>query len=146
MWGAQKAYDFKNGWYSLAHTNFGDNPYIQLDYGVNPPGNISNVKIIGRQDCCVNQASNINVYVSATTDFRAGVLCAQGISTQKLGDILVLMCPETTFTTRYVTVMRNVTNHVLSLQEVTALYDGKHALQDSVCTLTVGVAIREIPV
>jgi hypothetical protein len=125
MWGAQKAYDFKNGWYSLAHTGFGENPYIQLDYGVNPPGNITGIKIIGRQDCCVAQGSNLNVYVSATPDFRAGVLCAKDISVQSLGDTLMMMCPVTTFTTRYVTVMRNVTNHVLSLQEITALYDGK---------------------
>jgi hypothetical protein len=73
----------------------------------------------------VAQGSNLNVYVSATPDFRAGVLCAKGISTQTLGDSLIMLCPVTSFTTRYVTVMRNVTNHVLSLQEITALYDGK---------------------
>ena len=74
------------------------------------------------------------LFRSATPDFKAGQMCAQGISPSVVGDTLTMLCPVTSFTTRYVTVMRNVTNSVLSLQEITAMYDGRLGLKVQVMT------------
>jgi hypothetical protein len=144
MWGATKSYDFKGGIYSLSHTYYEDNPYIQLDYGTSIPGNITVIKIISRQDCCLQQTSNVNVYISATPDFKAGQMCAQGISPSVFGDTLTMLCPVVSFTTRYVTVMRNATNSVLSLQEITALYDGGLGLKVQVMTCSLWALDRAL--
>lgn len=126
FWGASKTYDSKvYTWLSLAHTWYDTNPYFQLNLGTFT-GNVSAVRIYGRSDCCVYQGQNLNVYVSATTNFNGAqsALCAAGVGMTKVGDVITVLCPQMPWTAKYVTVMRNVTNDVLSLQEIQPLYDG----------------------
>lgn len=56
------------------------------------------------------------------------MLCGSGVSAQRNGDVLTVLCPVYNFTARYVTVMRDTTvltiDAIISLQEIEPLYDG----------------------
>jgi hypothetical protein len=104
-------------------------PYMQYDLGPNPP-NVTSVRITARADCCLYQSQNLYVYLSDnSTDFRTGnTLCAGNVTFGGIGNTLVLLCPVAVAGKRYLTVQMNTTENVggqyLSLQEVTAIYDG----------------------
>jgi hypothetical protein len=71
--------------------------------------------------------TNLSVYVSVDKNFRAGVLCSTDISFAAWLESVVILCPITS--TRYVTVVDNVANRRLALQEFAALYDGRWKLR-----------------
>ena len=124
-WGSAKAYDSKlTGLSSLARTNYGDNPYIQLQLSSSFTGTVTAVRLTGRADCCINDGQNLNVYLSSDTNFLQGTLCQAGVYMQNLAETVLVLCPVTP-TAKYVTVMRNATKCVLALQEVEALYNGE---------------------
>lgn len=127
MWGAMKAADTRlTGVSSLTLTQFGTNPYIQVNLGSTSMP-ITAVRLYGRADCCLAQSGNLNVYVSATPSFTGAnsTLCAANVTMGMLGDIVMVLCPITGSATQYVTVMRSVTGGMLSLQEIEPLYDGE---------------------
>ena len=131
-WGAAKAHDGRTqGLNSLAHSHWGTNPYIQLALGTFS-GNITAVRIHARSDCCADQGSNLNIYLSATNNFTGtqSTLCAAGINVGQPRAIVTVLCPVVPWTARFVTVMRNVSWHVISLNEIVALYDGEALQQD----------------
>jgi hypothetical protein len=132
-WGIQKVYDGKTkGLKTLAHSSRGPVVYYQLDLGTAAP-NVTSVRLVARGDGWLEESQHLNVYVSATTDWTASTasLCAASIVFSKLGESATVLCPAGfAWTTRYVTVWMNATanpdfNGYLSMQEVTALYDGK---------------------
>ena len=82
--------------------------------------------LYGRTDCCLSTGTSLFVYISATTNFTGpkSTLCMGNLNMAKLGDVMVVLCPVTNYTTGYVTVMRNTTFGTLALQEIEPLYDG----------------------
>lgn len=128
-WGPIKAYDGRwNNLNTLAATNDGTDPYIQLALASTFNERLNAVRLYGRVDCCVQQGQHLNVYISSTTDFRAGTLCAANVTMARLGDVQTVLCPVVGFQARYVTVMRNTTladvDTKISIQEIVPLYDG----------------------
>lgn len=128
-WGAVKSYDGKmSNLATLTASNDGTNPFIQLELPSTFTQSISAVKIYGRVDCCMWQGQHLNVYLSPTTNFTAGMLCAADISMARPGDIQTVLCPVVSFQARYVTIMRNTTvwdvDQKISLQEIVPYYDG----------------------
>lgn len=83
-------------------------------------------RLYGRTDCCLSTGTSLFVYISATTNFTGpkSTLCMGNLNMAKLGDVMVVLCPVTNYTTGYVTVMRNTTFGTLALQEIEPLYDG----------------------
>ena len=126
-WGPSKAYDSKvYGTGTLAHTDWGTNPYLQLNLGTYS-GNVTGVRLNARSDCCIDQAANLNIYLSATTSFTGAqsTLCAAGVKFTVVKEVMTVVCPITTYQPKYVTVMHNTSYYVLSIQEVTPLFDGE---------------------
>ena len=132
-WGAQKAYDTRTkGIGSLAHTGWSYFPYMQLNLGANAP-NVTAVRIVARADGWLMESQNLDVYISATTNWTASTatLCATGITFTVLGETATALCPTGfAWSTRYVTVVMNSSangnfNGYLSLQEITPLYEGE---------------------
>ena len=133
-WGPKKLNDSKlTGVRSLGMTYVAANPYIQLDLGVGRT-DITAVRITSRADCCLQQSQNLNVYLSATTAFLppAGMLASAGITFSAQGQTVTILTPVN-ITARYLTVWKNDTWQYLSLQEVTALYDGAWGSVLSLC-------------
>ena len=99
---------------------------MQLNLGVYS-GNVTGVRLNARSDCCLEQAANLNIYLSATTSFTGAqsTLCASGIKFTALKEVIMVPCPITTYQPKYVTVMHNTSYYVLSIQEVTPLFDGE---------------------
>ena len=132
-WGIQKAYDSKTkGLATLAHSSKGSVLYYQLDLGTNTQP-IMAVRLVARGDGWLEESQYLNVYVSATTNWTASTasLCTANVVFAALGESATVLCPVGfAWAARYVTVWMNTTanpvfNGYLSLQEVTALYDGK---------------------
>jgi hypothetical protein len=99
------------------------NSYMQFDLG-SARTDIGQVRLVAPMyQTAAVLPSNLSVYVSADKNFRAGVLCASDVGFAKWLESLVLLCPITS--TRYVTVVDEVPNRRLALQEVAALYDGR---------------------
>lgn len=90
---------------------------------------------------CVDQSQNLNVYLSANTSFLVGNnLCAGNVTFKNVGDTQLLFCPVG-LATRYLTVWVNTTettrnNYYISLQEVTALWDGERVVLAATHRLT----------
>jgi hypothetical protein len=98
------------------------NSYMQFDLGV-ARTDIGQVRLVAPMyQTSAVLPNNLSVYVSADTNFRAGVLCASNITFATWLESLYMLCPITS--TRYVTVVDNVPDRRLALQEVAALYDG----------------------
>ncbi len=135
-WGPQKAYDLNlRSFRSLAIVQYSTYPHMQFDFN-DTRTDITAVRITARADCCVDQSQNLNVYLSNTTKFwdpisgltsLGSMLCSAGVRFNRLGETATVLCPVNT-PARYLTVVMNGTNY-LSLQEVTALYDGKPGSQ-----------------
>ena len=125
VWGIGKVVDGREkSTSSLGITSYGTNPYMQLDLG-RLRSDILQVRLVARADAGLSQSQYLNVYLSATTDFRGvnSTLCDDNITFDVLGDDYIALCPVN-FTARYVTVMKNGTNY-LSLQEVQPMVDGE---------------------
>ena len=124
---------------SLAIVERSVNPYMQFDLG-SIRTDISIVRIVGRADwytdwssSSMSQQSNLSVWLSPTTAFQSGTLCAANLSPSVIGEMLAVLCPVNA-SARYVTVWMNTTGKstggyagmdYLSLQEVTPVYDGE---------------------
>ena len=125
-WGIAKVVDGREkSTSSLGLTSYGNNPYMQLDLG-RPRSDILQVRLVARADAALYQSQNLEVYLSTTTNFlgASSTKCESGITFEYLGDDYTVLCPVN-FTARFVTVLRNATNVVLSLQEVQPMVDGK---------------------
>jgi hypothetical protein len=125
-WGVVKLVDGREkSTSSLGHTSWATNPYMQLDLG-SLRNDILQVRLVARADAALYQSNKVNVYISTTKDFRGvgSTLCDDDITFEYLGDDYIALCPVN-FTARYVTVMKNGTNVVLSLQEVQPMVDGE---------------------
>jgi hypothetical protein len=130
--GIRKTYDF----YTKSTSNFAITtvsayPYMQQDLGANAP-NITYVRITSRNGPgtqFISQASNVNVYLSATPTWNGtqSVVCAYDLDFTYDGETATLLCPVGyTFTPRYLTVWMNSTARIpMSFAEITALYEGK---------------------
>jgi hypothetical protein len=130
-WGPQKAYDGREKTIqSLAIVHYATNPYVQFRLN-GTRSDITAVRIVARADCCLDQARNLNVYLSTTPSFLSGTLCDDGIQFPTIGSAATVLCPINT-AALYVTVMLNGTNY-LSLQEVTPLYDGEASASACLC-------------
>ena len=124
-WGVSKLVDGREkSVYSLGIVQYAVNPYVQLDLGL-LRSDILSVRIVARADAALSQSQNLNVYLSATTDFMGAnsTLCQAGLTFVGLGSETSALCPVS-FKARYVTVWKNGTDY-LSLQEVQALVDGE---------------------
>jgi hypothetical protein len=126
-WGIAKVTDGREkSTSSLGHTSYGTNPFMQLDLG-KLRSDILQVRLVARADgsAYLTQSQKLNVYLSATTDFRGAnsTLCDDNITFEFAGDDFIALCPVN-FTARYVTVMKNGTSY-FSLQEVQPMVDGK---------------------
>jgi hypothetical protein len=135
-WGYTKAIDGTTaGLSSLAHTEFGTNPYIQLDMGA-VRTDIAAIKLVSRTDCCLNRAINMYVYVSTTsTNFaQPQNLCIGPLSASSLGQTFTGTC-ERDVSGQYVTILLNATGLSLNLQEITVLADGEWGLRQEVLNL-----------
>lgn len=101
------------------------NPYVMLDFGV-VRTDITAVRIVSRADCCLDQSQNLNVYMSVNSSFMppSGMLASSGIRFTGLGQTVTILAPVN-IDTRFLTVWKNDSWNHLSLQEVTALYDGE---------------------
>ena len=103
------------------------NSYMQFDLGT-ARTDIGQVRVVAPMyQTSAVLPTNLSVYVSTDKYFRAGVLVASGVGFAQWLESLVLLCPITSI--RYVTVVDEVPNRRLALQEVSALYDGawRHA-------------------
>lgn len=124
-WGTQKAYDGKEtGLTSLAHTAFGNNPYIQLDLGSTQ--NIDAVRIVARADCCLTSSQSLAIYLSSgTTDFATSAnLCARGVGASALGESFTALCTPN-LSGRYLTIQLQLgIDMALNLQEIVPLTEG----------------------
>ena len=116
---------------------------MQFDLG-SERTDISVVRVVGRADqyadlssTSLSQQSNLSVWLSPTTAFQSGTLCASNLSPSVIGETLTVLCPVNA-SARYVTVWMNTTGRAalaygglyagkdfLSLQEVTPVYDGE---------------------
>lgn len=121
-WGPAKLYDgMERGIGSLTIVSYAAYPYVQLDLG-EQRSDITAIRIVARADASLGQSQNLNVYLSADTNFTAGTLCGAAVTFASLGELITVLCPVGV-TAQYVYVQMNGTNY-LSLQEVTPLYDG----------------------
>jgi hypothetical protein len=112
---------------------------MQFDLG-STRTDISVVRVVGRADqyadwssSSLSQQSNLSVYLSPTTAFQSGTLCAANLSPSVIGETLSVLCPVNA-SARYVTVWMNTTGKssggyagtdYLSIQEVTPVYEGE---------------------
>ena len=103
------------------------NGFIQLDMG-QPRADIAYVRLVAPiyQTAAV-LPDNISVYLSSSTDFQAGTLCAAGVAFDTWGEESLIECPANV-TAKYVTVMDNVPTRRLALAEITPLYDGGYRM------------------
>ena len=134
--GVRKTYDsITRSSGNFALTAFGANPYIQQDLGANAP-NITQVRITSRNGpgtTFIRQASNLNVYLSATASWTGpqSVMCANDLDFTHDGEAATMLCPVgITFLTRFLTVWMNSTGNginsiTMSFAEIAALYEGK---------------------
>ena len=124
-WGIRKVVDGREkSTSSLGITSSATNPYMQLDLG-SLRSDILQVRLVARADTALYQSQRVNVYISATTDFRGinSTLCDDNITFDFLGDDYIALCPVN-FTARYVTVQKNGTGY-FALQEVQPMVDSK---------------------
>ena len=134
-WGIAKVTDWREkSTSSLGLTSYGNNPFMQLDLG-RLRSDILQVRLVARADAALYQSQKLNVYLSATTDFVGAnsMLCDDNIMFEYVGDDYIALCPVN-FTARFVTVMKNGTNVVLSLQEVQPMVDSKWLVQPDLAT------------
>ncbi len=103
------------------------NGFIQLDMG-QPRADIAYVRLVAPiyQTAAV-LPDNMSVYLSSSTDFRAGTLCAASIAFDTWGEESMVECPANV-TAKYVTVIDNVHTRRLALAEITPLYDGGYRM------------------
>ena len=123
-WGVSKLVDGREkSTSSLGIVQYATNPYVQLDLG-SLRTDILQVRIVSRADTALAQSQNLNVYISATTNFMGAnsTLCQVNITFDFPGDDAIALCPVN-FPARYVTVLKNGTNY-LSLQEIQPMIDG----------------------
>ena len=128
FWGVSKLVDGRErSINSLGITHWATNPYVQLDLGT-LRRDILTVRLVSRADTALQQSQNLNVYLSATTDFLGAnsTLCEANVTFNGLGTEEIVLCPVN-FNARYVTVLKNGTNY-LSLQEVQPMVDSKYPL------------------
>ena len=98
------------------------NSYMQFDLGT-ARTDIGQVRLVAPMyQTYAVLPTNLSVYVSTGTNFRAGMLCATNISFATWLESMPVLCPIASI--RYVTVVDEVPNRRLALQEVSALYDG----------------------
>ena len=148
-WGPAKALDGRTkSLQSLAIVKRSVNPWMQFDLG-SIRTDISMVRIVGRADwygeppslgsTSLTQQSNLSVWLSPTTAFTSGTLCAENLSPSGIGETLNVLCPVNA-SARYVTVQMNTTGKLssgvtgvefLSLQEVTPQYEGEQGTHAS---------------
>lgn len=124
--GLQKAYDLKtSGISSVAITRLAANPYMQLDLGAQRTDMLA-VKLVARADSRLDQSQYLDVWVSNSTNFRAGgVLVEANVTFDTLGDESMVIFPSA-MVFRYVTVLKNTTVPInFALQEIMPLYDGE---------------------
>lgn len=124
-WGPQKLNDSNVGSFSsLGIVQAAAYPYVQLDFG-ELRTDISAVRLVARADCCLDQSQGLNVYLSGNSTFLppVGTLVSAGIAFTGVGQTVTITVPAS-IEARYLTVWKNHTWSYLSLQEVTALYDG----------------------
>lgn len=114
----------------------GSDPYFQLDLGeaFANVSQVSAVRITARADSLLDESQHINVYVGEITNYNLAnsVLCEADVIFGGLGSTITVLCPVNvpkTIMTRYVTVVMNTTANsrtkVISLQEVTPIWDGE---------------------
>jgi hypothetical protein len=100
---------------------------------------ISIVRVVGRSDqyadwstSSMSQQSGLSVWLSSTTAFQSGTLCAANLSPSVIGETMTVLCPVNA-SARYVTVWMNTTGRAsgayagidfLTLAEVTPMYEG----------------------
>ena len=137
-WGYRKATDGRTrSVQSLAHTSWGYFPYMQLDLGTNPP-NVTAVRLVARADVGLWQSQNLDVFISATTNWTASTatLCRTGLTFAALGEMATVLCPTGySWASRYVTVFMNSTSNrnfdgYFALQEIMPMYDGEPCCTD----------------
>lgn len=151
-WGIAKAYDSKTQSLKvLAVTSGGPFPYMQLDLGAAAPS-ITAVRIVARGDNAqyLVQSQNLNVYLSATTNWNSSsdaTLCVANLTFNAIGEVATVLCPFVATTTRFVTVVMDSainpqTVSYLALHEITPLYDSESAWPQHVCARRMAVMMR----
>lgn len=135
-WGWSKALDnIQAGLKSLAHTSFGNNPYIQFDLG-SVQSTLSAVMVVARADCCLERASNLNLYLSSTSSIQLVTAFAIGVSAPGLGQTLTVAVPNG-ISGQYLAILRNGSATSVNVQEVSIIASGEQAtsVQWMACSL-----------
>ena len=131
-YGYQKAIDGKTSSFagmSITGYHYADdgqqvNSYMQFDLG-SLRSDITAVRLVGPiRSTYSTMPENVSVYLSATSDFKAGTLCDTGIEFVEPGQTALIDCPAGA-SARYLTAFYNVPNQRLTLMEVTPYYDGE---------------------
>jgi hypothetical protein len=124
FWGYTKALDnIETGLRSMAHTSFGTNPYIQFDLGT-AQSTLDAVVMMVRADCCLERSTNLNLYLSNTSDITTVVPFATRVSASALGQTLTVAVPDG-LSGRYLTILRNGSDTSINLYEVKVLANGE---------------------
>jgi hypothetical protein len=109
----------------MAHTDFGTNPYIQFNLGT-VQSTLDAVVMVVRTDCCLVRATNLNLYLSNTTNIQSVMPFAIGVSATSMGQTLTVAVPDG-LSGQYLTILRNGSDTSVNLHEVTILASGKWA-------------------